>query len=80
MADVDEVAVEDDGVVAVGQLAPAEVLSAFEAVLEVEGVFGVGVEKEEAGAMAGHFHFSHGVQVVLRPLLFDYGIGVDLHS
>ena len=51
---MDEGVVEDDGVVGVGELVPAEVLSAFEAVLEVEGVFGVWVEGEVYG---GYFAF-----------------------
>ena len=51
---MEEVAVEDDGVVGVGEFAPAEVLSSFEAVLEVEGEVGVGVEGEVYG---GYFAF-----------------------
>ena len=43
---MDEVAVEDAGVGAVGELAPTEVLATLEAVVEVEGVVGVGKEGE----------------------------------
>lgn len=55
LAYMDKGAVENAGVGAIGELAPAEVLSAFEAVLEIEGV--VGVVGEGEGFYRGYFAF-----------------------